>query len=110
MSFVDYYAEARGPFVIASKVKPSIEVQWEHDRCTSIFEGLTAWLQSKGVTTKTPLHSLRKEFGSKVAAEHGICEASRSLRHADVRATAQYYLDNQKRVTSGFGQLLKDAG
>jgi hypothetical protein len=60
------------------------------------------------VTTKTPLHSLRKEFGSRVAAEHGIYAASRLLRHADITTTAQYYLDKKKRVTSGLGRLLKD--
>jgi integrase len=108
--FRRYHAEARGPFVIASKVKPRLDVQWEHYRCTSIFESLIAWLRGKGVTTKTLLHSLRKEFGSKVAAEHGIYAASRLLRHADITTTAQYYLDKKKRVTSGLGQLLKDAG
>jgi integrase len=60
------------------------------------------------VTTKTPLHTLRKEFGSRVAAEHGIYAASRLLRHADITTTAQYYLDKKKRVTSGLGRLLKD--
>jgi integrase len=76
-------------------------------RCTSIFESLIAWLRAKGVTTKTPLHTLRKEFGSRVAAEHGIYAASRLLRHADITTTAQYYLDKKKRVTSGLGGLLE---
>ena len=95
--FRDYHAKAKGCFVIESKVKPRLDVKWEHYRCTSIFENLITWLQTKGVTTKTPLHTLRKEFGS----------ASRLLRHADITTTAQHYLDKKNRVTSGLGRFLK---
>jgi integrase len=105
--FREYQAKAKGCFVIESKVRPRLDVRWEHYRCTSIFEKLIAWLQAKGVTAKTPLHTLRKEFGSSVAAEHGIYAASRLLRHAEITTTAQYYLDKKKRVTSALGQLLK---
>lgn len=108
--FRGYHAKAKGPFVIESKVQPRLDVKWEHYRCTSVFENVITWLQRKGVTTKTPLHTLRKEFGSRVAAEHGIYAASRLLRHADITTTAQYYLDKKKRVTTGLGQLLKRAG
>jgi integrase len=107
--FRKYHAKGKGPFVIESKVKPRLDAKWEHYRCTSIFENLIAWLQSKGVTTKTPLHTLRKEFGSIIAAKHGIYAASRLLRHADITTTAQHYLDKRKRVTSGLGRLLKGA-
>jgi integrase len=106
--FREYHGKAKGPFVIEAKVKPRLDANWEHYRCTSIFENLIVWLRAKGVTTKTPLHSLRKEFGSRVAAEHGIYAASRLLRHADITTTAQYYLDKKKRVTSGLGGLLTD--
>jgi integrase len=106
--FRKYRAKAKSPFVIASKVKPRLDAKWEHYRCTSIFENLIAWLRTKGVTTKTPLHTLRKEFGSIIAAEHGIYAASRLLRHVDITTTAQYYLDKKKRVTSGLGGLLTD--
>ena len=106
--FRGYHARAKGCFVIQSKVQPRLGVKWEHYRCNSIFEKLIAWLQVKGVTSKTPLHTLRKEFGSRVAAEHGIYAASRLLRHADITTTAQYYLDKKKRVTSGLGPFLKD--
>jgi integrase len=105
--FREYHAKAKGCFVIESKVKPRLDVKWEHYRCTSIFENLITWLQTKGVTTKTPLHTLRKEFGSRIAAEHGIYAASRLLRHADITTTAQHYLDKKNRVTSGLGRFLK---
>jgi integrase len=108
--FREYRARSRGTFVIESRVMPRLDAKWEHYRCTSIFENLIAWLQAKGVKTNTPLHTLRKEFGSRVAAEHGIYAASRLLRHADITTTAQHYLDKKKRVTSGLGRLLTDAG
>jgi integrase len=107
--FRKYHAKAKGAFVIESKVKPRLDAKWEHYRCTSIFENLIAWLQGRGVTTKTPLHTLRKEFGSIIAAKHGIYAASRLLRHADITTTAQHYLDKRKRVTSGLDRLLKGA-
>jgi integrase len=104
--FHGYYAKAKGPFVVESDVKPRLDTGWEHYRCTSIFEGLIAWLRKKGVNTNTPLHTLRKEFGSRIAAEHGIYAASRLLRHADIQTTASHYLDKKKRVTAGMGHLL----
>jgi hypothetical protein len=104
--FRGYYAKAKGPFVIESDVDPRLDTGWEHYRCTSIFKGLIAWLRKKGVTTNTPLHTLRKEFGSRIAAEHGIYAASRLLRHADIQTTASHYLDKKKRVTAGMGHLL----
>jgi integrase len=106
--FREYHAKAKGCFVIESKVKPRPDEKGGHYRCTSIFENLIAWLKANGVTTKTPLHTLRKEFGSRVAAEHGIYAASRLLRHADITTTARYYLDKKKRVTSGLGPFLKE--
>ncbi len=106
--FQMYRGKASGSFVIESMVRPILEAKWEHYRCASVFENLIAWLRAKGVTTNTPLHTLRKEFGSRIAEEHGIYAASRLLRHADITTTAQHYLDKKKRVTSGFGRLLKD--
>jgi integrase len=108
--FREYRDKSKGLFVVESSVKPRLDAKWERYRCTSIFENLIAWIQAKGVKTNTPLHTLRKEFGSRVAAEHGIYAASRLLRHADITTTAQHYLDKKKRVTSGLGRLLTDAG
>ena len=105
--FRGYHAKAKGTFVIESDIAPRLDTGWEHYRCTSIFEGLITWLRKKGVTTNTPLHTLRKEFGSRIAAEHGIYAASLLLRHADIRTTASHYLDKKKRVTAGMGHLLE---
>lgn len=58
------------------------------------------------MTALKPLHELRKEFGSQVCAKYGIYAASRMLRHADIRVTAEHYLDAKKRTPIGLGNLL----
>jgi integrase len=101
-----YRAKAKGPFVIESQVVPKFNVGWEHYRCTSIFEALIKWLKANGVPGAHPLHTLRKEFGSLIAQEHGIYAASKLLRHADIQTTANHYLDKKQRITAGLGELL----
>ena len=54
----------------------------------------------------TPLHTLRKEYGSQICAKHGIYAASHGLRHADIAITSQHYLDRKRRATLGMGHLL----
>ncbi len=46
-----------------------------------------------------PLPTLRKEIGGIIASEHGIFEASRYLRHSDIRITSAIYADKKKVVT-----------
>jgi hypothetical protein len=46
--------------------------------CNSIFENLIAWLQSKGVTAKTPLHTLRMGIRrSNVSLQELVVEAAK---------------------------------
>lgn len=75
-------------------------------RCDWHFNELYTWLRIKGVTSGHPLHELRKEVGSIIANTMGIFEASRYLRHSDVRITSQYYTDKKKIITPGLGGLL----
>jgi integrase len=64
------------------------------------------WLRGKGITSKSPIHTLRKEFGSAMAQKFGIFAASRALRHSSVKVTEAHYV-TQKRVSSiGFGHLI----
>ena len=35
------------------------------------------WLRSKGVRSKTPLHALRKEYGSQINARYGLTAGER---------------------------------
>jgi hypothetical protein len=105
--FRGYRARATGSFVIESPNAASPESTSSHYRCQKHFEKLVTWLRKNGVKTKTPLHTLRKEFGSQICDRDGIYAASRALRHADIGITSQHYLDKKKRVVSGMGHLLK---
>jgi hypothetical protein len=50
---------------------------------------------------------MRKEIGSIIASENGIFEASRYLRHSDIRITSAIYADKKKTVTpNAFAGLL----
>jgi len=68
-------------------------------RCDAVFKPVLAWLRSQGVDALKPLHTMRKEIGSIIASEHGIFEASRYLRHSDIRITSAIYADKKKIVT-----------
>jgi integrase len=104
--FRGFYAKAKSNFVIESRVAPRLDVTtWQHYRTTSIAERLIKWLRAKGVNTNNPLHCLRAEAGSQVAAAEGIYAASRFLRHGNIQVTADHYLDKRKRVTVGLGHL-----
>jgi Phage integrase family len=107
--FRGYRAKATGSFVIESRVQPRPDATFEHYRCQSHFEKLLEWLRARGVKTKAPLHTLRKEFGSQICERDGIYAASRALRHADITITSQHYLDKKKRSISGLGHLLEDS-
>jgi integrase len=84
---------------------PRLGALYENYRAERIFENLIAWLRSKGVATKTPLHTLRKEFGSLINQRHGIHAASLALRHANIGVTRLHYVDSRPRATPGLGGL-----
>jgi hypothetical protein len=46
----------------------------------------------KGVVSKTPLHTLRKQFGSEIHARYGLLAASEQLRHGGIAVTARHYM------------------
>jgi integrase len=108
--FRELYANRTGSFVIESHIRPRRSSTYRHYRCNKIFESLFAWLRFKGVSSANPLHTLRKEFGSRINDVHGIYAASRALRHADIAITSPHYLDKKSRATVGLGHLLKCAG
>jgi integrase len=94
-------------FVIESPNRPRSQMKTRCYRCNAVFEQVLAWLRGKGVETTKPLHTLRKEIGSVIASEHGIFEASRYLRHSDIRITSAIYADKKKAVTpKAFAGLL----
>ena len=68
----------RGPgagSLIESDCKPDVNAPFEPYRCQAEFAELIGWLRSKGVVSRTPLHTLRKEFGSQINARFGLFAA-----------------------------------
>ncbi len=106
--FKGYRARApKSLFVIESPNAPRAERKARCYRCNAVFERVNEWLRVQGVDTMKPLHTMRKEIGSIIASEHGIFEASRYLRHSDIRITSAIYADKKKTVTpKAFAGLL----
>ena len=104
--FRGYHARRRGEFVIESDFPPNPSALYDHYRCERDIRDLTDWLRLKGVVSKTPLHSLRKEYGSQINARYGLTAAQEQLRHANVAVTAAHYVENKHRSVLGFGHLL----
>jgi integrase len=103
--FRGWRARSTGEFVIESERAPK-SVSYQHYRCQEVFEELLGWLHDKGVQGNKPLHALRKLYGATLADMHGLHVASSGLRHADIRTTAEYYIDRRVKVSPGFGKLL----
>ncbi len=98
--FRGYRAKApKSIFVIKSPNLPRNKMQTRGYRCDAVFKTVLAWLRAHGVESSKPIHTLRKEIGSVIASEHGIFEASRYLRHSDIRITSAIYADKKKAVT-----------
>ena len=104
--FRGYRAKATSTFVIESSIGPRPGAAWMHYRCRSMFKRLSGWLRAHGVKSRTPLHTLRKEFGSIINQQYGIHAASSALRHADLAITSQHYVDSRNRAAVGLGYLL----
>jgi integrase len=94
-----------GRFVVEG-VEPKMDSDGHHYRACRAHDELIKWLHTKGIAARTPLHSLRKEFGSIVCQKAGVYVASRLLRHASITMTASVYTDDRGRVTSGLGSAL----
>lgn len=99
-------AKTKGEFVIHSENKPRTGKGYAHYRAGRVMQSLADWLREQGMEDRKYLHTLRKEFGSLVAQEHGIYAASRALRHSDIQVTAKHYLDKKQRISIGLGRLL----
>jgi integrase len=98
--FRGYRAKApKSIFVIESPKLPLNKMQTRGYRCNAVFKTVLTWLRAQGVEASKPIHTLRKEIGSLIASEHGIFEASRYLRHSDIRITSAIYADKKKKVT-----------
>ena len=105
--FRGYRARApKAEFVIASNDAPRADILYSYYRCEKVFERLTNWLRGHGIKAVRPIHELRKAFGSVICEKAGIHQASRSLRHSDIKITASTYVDSKSRSAIGLGHLL----
>ena len=107
--FKGFHKEAKGTFVVESKVPPRMDTQYNHYRCQRDLKKVTKWLRAQGIEGNKPLHAQRKEFGSQLNKTFGIYAASRALRHSDIAVTAGHYLDVRKRATVGLSEYLPNA-
>jgi integrase len=105
--FRGYFARTKSEFVIESDREPDNGAPYEHYRCHRDIVALIGWLRSKGTVSRTPLHTLRKEFGSQINARYGLAAAQGMLRHAGVAVTAAHYVEIKQGPVLGFGHLLK---
>jgi integrase len=101
-----YLQRQGGEFVIESEVAPNPDANFDHYRCWTLFQHLIGWLRSKGVTGNTPLHSLRKEYGSQICDRYGIFAAQLALGHSDPAITSAHYLEKKRAAVLGVGHLL----
>jgi integrase len=105
-AFRGFRAVASGDFVIESDAKPKLNRPYSRYRCQLTFDALVKWLRAKGIKSNSPLHTLRKEFGSAMARRFGIFAASAALRHSDITVTREHYLDPKPVGSVGLGHLL----
>jgi hypothetical protein len=101
--FRAFHAAANGgEFVIESRTR---QTGGQSYRCQDEIASLIGWLRTKGVVSRTPLHTLRKEFGSWINAHFGLTATQQMLRHASIETTAAHYVENKKRPALGFSHL-----
>jgi integrase len=105
-AFRGFRALAKGDFVIESASKPKPALLYSRYRCQRTFDALVKWLRAKGIKSNSPLHTLRKEFGSAMARRFGIFAASAALRHSDISVTREHYIDQKPVGSVGLGHLL----
>lgn len=91
--FRDRFERRTGEFLLESKRPPlRHKVTYQYHRAEKTHRELIAWLRENGVNARSPIHSLRKEFGSLINQSYGIHTASSALRHSMVTVTESHYI------------------
>lgn len=98
---------AKGLFVLEGRNQPPRRLSYQNYRAEHTFVRLCAWLRRQGLLGPKPLHQLRKEFGSLIAASGDIHVASRQLRHSSIAITAAFHADHRRRVAPPVGEILR---
>jgi len=107
--FKKCFEKSTSEFVISSAVEVGRPKHWNHYRCDRHFKDLIEWLRTKNVDARTPLHTLRKEFGSLINQQFGIFAASAALRHSSITITREHYVDRKERIALNLSDLVKKA-
>ena len=92
-----YKPKGQPLFVIESPL-PALKVDRQYYRAEPVFQRLYGWLRGKGIKSRCPLHTLRKEFGSLINAQYGLYAAMTALRHSGIAITSGFYVDNKRRI------------
>ncbi|MDQ8181163.1 tyrosine-type recombinase/integrase [Pelagicoccus sp. SDUM812005] len=102
--FRDCYERRAGDFVLESS-KPPLrhQVTYQYHRAEKAQRELIAWLRENGVKARSPIHSLRKEFGSLINQVYGIHTASSALRHSTVTVTESHYICQKVKPVIALG-------
>jgi integrase len=74
-------ATAAGPVLTGTKTEVS----------EAVFRRIGSWMDDLGWESAKKVHELRAWTGSKIAEQHGLEQASRFLRHKDLRTTQKFY-------------------
>jgi integrase len=97
-------------FVLESHLRPRAGTDRQYYRAELVFQRLYTWLRAKGIKSRCPLHTLRKEFGSAINAHFGLYAAMTALRHANIATTAGFYVDTKRRVALPMAGYLHGQG
>ena len=103
-----YMPSAKGEFVVESTRRPNPNAKYPSYRCEVHFERLSSWLRSKGIDVAKPLHQLRGECATAIAAESGILAAAQQLRHSSLQTTKTYYSDRLRFAFPEIGEALEE--
>ena len=101
-----YKKDSESEFVVSSNRPAQLPKEPSDYRCSTHYSKLCKWLRGKGVSSRTPLHTLRKEAISIIAKNQGIHVASAFARHSDIRITAQTYAEQRVRAEVDTAELL----
>lgn len=107
--FKQEFGASKSDFVIASSALADKPKHWHHYRCDAHFKDLITWLRNKGVNSRNPIHTLRKEFGSLINQRFGLFAASAALRHSSISITREHYVDRKERIALDISDLLGKA-
>jgi integrase len=103
-----FYAKRQSNFVLESTIAPRLAAGYSHYRAHKTFERLLAWLRAQGIKNRTPIHTLRKLFGSLICEEFGIFAASSALRHSSIAITGSHYIVKRGKTSVKLESLLSE--